>query len=148
MPCAVPFFIELMDGEEKLIARIGALTVVARCDLDFPNPDGSQPPAFDFVHIDATSSIDGWFVTLPAGDGGGGSPEILASGEATLASVLFSPTGQSNKYVSPRFSRPSAVAPDGSFVTLAADNVGLGIRIFGKDCILTGMLFRYKVNLE
>ena len=113
------------DGAEETIATNGALEFFARCRVN----DGGQ----DRIQIFVTSSVDGWFEEDTGGAQTAGT-EIL---------MFQSNIATGNPSYQEDIDEGSAVAPDGSYVAIDGEMLGLGLNIFGHSCIAVGnaMLF-------
>lgn len=129
----VPFYVTLDgDGTEAMLTINGPLEVFARCELGEPDPN-NPGRSVDIVSVIATSSEDGWFTNRGNGPRLAGEEDtLLSSGDNLLA-------GEEG-YVAPGIANNlgSAVAPDGSYIGVAADIIGFGANIFGHDCIVVG----------
>lgn len=133
------FYITLDVGSAtsttKTIATHGPLSLVARCLVDQPASGGGLE---DRIEIYATSSASGWFEEDES-DELAGNPPLNAGEQVISVSVEVNPTGR------PRFdgiSETSVVAPDGSYLALTGDAGGMGLNMFGHDCVVMGNVYR------
>lgn len=120
----VPFYVVLDgDGAEQTIATNGALEYFARCRVDDAGSDRIQ--------IIVTSTQDGWFEEDAGGPQAAGAEIIQFTTSTGLATPIYSDD----------IDEGSAVAPDGSYVGIDGEMTGLGLNIFGHDCIAVGNVF-------
>ncbi len=117
-----PFYVTLLSGDEVTLATNGPLEYFARCTID----DGGK----DKIEIFVTSTQDGWwdeevaFRTPHAAD------------DEVRAFYKIATTGQS--HYDNDINEGSAIAADGSYMAIDGDTIGLGLNIFGYDCIAAG----------
>ncbi len=106
---------------EQTIATNGALEYFVRCRIN----DGGQ----DRVQIIVTSTIAGWY-------------NENNSTTAQLASVEIVALAKSAATTTASFDNDNAedsnVAPDGSFISISGESIGLGVNIFGHACLAVG----------
>ena len=115
-----PFYITLDGDTEATIAINGPLEYFARCTVDAGGRDK--------IEILATSTEDGWW------DEDGFWP--LRADDEVLVFLEIGATGQS-RYDNDT-NEGSAVAADGSYIAIDGDTLGLGLNVFGHDCIAVG----------
>lgn len=126
------------DGPEQTIATNGPLELFARC---------SSSGEGTLFRIFVTSQLDGWWISgdldfpVDAGE------ERSMFGKSTTAETrLFKgsevvPTASTGTVL-------SAVAPDGSYIAIEPDTLGIGLNILGHDCIAVGTAMLIKGTLE
>ncbi len=86
------------------------------------------------IRIEATSTISGWFIC--SGGSGRLFPPFLANRQVPIMQG-FSPLNDSPPlYGNGRGG--SVIAPDGSYIGIDGAQVGLGVNVFGHDCIAVG----------
>ena len=125
----VPFFVTLRFGEEQIIAQNGALELRARCILGSGSGDSLQ--------LVVRSTLDGWLATSA-----GRSTTTLNLAQDEI--VLFTATGRPGQgrlsgFGDERLTGAQlALAPDGSFLTLAPGSTALGVDLFDQDCLAVG----------
>jgi hypothetical protein len=113
----IPFLVYLDgDGTESTIATSGPLELRLRCT----NPGDWRAELY------VTSSLAGWW---QAGDG-----PIAAGEERSFFSVETSAAQYSY-----RIDGVSWIAPDGSYLGLDAEMTGVGVLLFGHDCVAAGV---------
>ena len=108
------------DGAKKTIATNKPLKFVAQCELD---SDGE-----DEVRIFAQSTQSGWFSSKVG--------EPLSRRQRV---VMFSEDESSGE---PTYEDDdgdgSIAAPNGAYMAIDGDTLGLGVNIFGHDCVAIG----------
>ncbi len=131
----VPFYITLDgNGAEQTIATNGELEVFARCLVDQAGNDR--------VEIVFTSNVDGWFAEEDRITGETG-PIAAFTEVAVLGDQV--PAGTAS--YDDDDDEGSAAAPDGSVISVIGEATGLGLNIFGHDCVAIGTLFLIKGTL-
>ena len=134
-----PFFVTLDFGEEKTIAKAGPFKVFARCIVI---PAGGP----DIVRIIVTSEEAGWFAETDEDPIANGGP-FAADAEAAALQEAF-PTGLPIYSNNP--DKFSAIGPDDDgdlyYVSIDGDTVGLGLNIFGNDCLAVGNVSIMKLD--
>lgn len=124
----VPFYITLDgDGAEQTIVTNGALTLFARCRVDFDSRDR--------VQILATSTVDGWFAEVfdpPANGPFAAFEEVVVMERAISEGSIHYNDGDS---------QTSAAAPDGSFISITGEATALAVNVFDHDCLVAGTAF-------
>ena len=122
------FYVTLdINLAEQTIATNGPLEYFVRC---FINDGGS-----DRVEIIATSSVAGWY------EEDNGSAALPALQEEIILSNS-NPTGDDD--YENEIDDGSMVGPDGSYMAVDGETVGLGLNIFGHRCVAVGHVI--KVN--
>lgn len=111
----VPFYVQLSGGETKLVAKNGSLELVARCVVN----------SATIMDLFLTSTQDGWFST-PEGP-------LLAGAERSVTLVEGTEPVYGNS-----INGLTAAAPDGSFIGIPRDSTGVGVNVFGHDCVAIG----------
>ncbi len=111
------------DGDVTL-ATAGPLEVFARCGTDANART---------VEILVTSSEAGWFVARsPTGPRAAGEEVLMTqTGDSVAVYRTFSDSGA-----------PSAVSPSGHYIGLD-DSLGLGVDMFGFDCLVAGQIMGF-----
>ena len=116
------------DGSKKTIATIKPLKFVARCEL---NSEGE-----DEIKIVAQSSRDGWLASTW--------DEPLSRRRKV---VMFS---ESDSAGEPAYENDdgdgSIAAPNGAYMAIDGDTLGLGLNVLGHDCVAIGTLTIIKGN--
>jgi hypothetical protein len=113
----IPFLVYLDgDGTESTIATSGPLELRLRCT----NPGDWRAELY------VTSSLAGWW---QAGDG-----PIAAGAERSFFTLETSAAQYSH-----RIDGVSWIAPDGSYLGLDAEMTGIGVLLFGHDCVAAGV---------
>jgi hypothetical protein len=113
----IPFLVYLDgDGTESTIATSGPLELRLRCT----NPGDWRAELY------VTSSLPGWW---QAGDG-----PIAAGAERSFFTLETSAAQYSH-----RIDGVSWIAPDGSYLGLDAEMTGIGVLLFGHDCVAAGV---------
>ena len=128
-----PFYITLDgDGATATIATNGPLTMFARCVLD-------DPINFeDRIEIVTTSSADGWLEEDENDFDFGNNPPLAAGVEVISYELQVTPSAA--RY--DNLNEVSAIAPDGSYLALDGESGGLGLNLFGHDCLVMGNIYR------
>ncbi len=88
----------------------------------------------DRIEIVATSSEFGWFEEDESDSSGGNLP--LNAGQQVIVQTDFVSPAGSAKYDD--LDETSAVAPDGSYLGLEGEAGGVGLNLFGHDCLVVG----------
>ena len=129
VPALVPFFLTMdRDGPEQTIAANGPLEIIAQC---FAEPIGETLN----IRIFVTSEVDGWRTS------DGGSDERDAGAEIGMFRENVPLEGERYRkgtLVADVTTVISAVAPDGSYIAIEPDTLGVGLNILGHDCIAVG----------
>jgi hypothetical protein len=122
----VPFYIVLDgDGDEETIATNGPLEYFARCRV---NSEISPGVFRDIVEIVATSTEDGWFLNHDSGPN--------SADDELVNFVITISTG--DEFYDNDIDNGTMAAPDGSYLAIDGEMLGLGLNIFGHDCIVIG----------
>ena len=119
----------------QTIATHGPLTVFARCLLNQPLGGGQFQ---DRIEIVVTSSTSGWFEEDTSGDPAGNLP-LNAGEQAISQSDSVNPPGSAYYEV---LEESVSVAPDGSYLALRGESGGVGMNLFGHDCVVIGNIHR------
>jgi hypothetical protein len=120
----IPFYITL-DGEaEQTIATSGPLKFIARCTLSNPGSPGEAT-----VHVVATSTENGWFYSAGGllGPFNAGFEDNVFSASAPIGTAQIIQGGNSVILINDSFC-----------LTIDAETLGLGVNIFGHDCVVVG----------
>lgn len=107
------------DGK-KILAAYGPFTISAVCD--------SRYTGYSHVHIDVTSSVDGWINSVVSSDTLHSKGEVISlQDDAGTSSIYGREDGSA-----------SVTGPDGSRIVLSDKEYGLNV--FGHDCLTAGTL--------
>lgn len=118
------------DGTTATIATHGPFTYFARCVV---NDTGE-----DRIEIVATSSVSGW-LEEDENDFGSSNPPLAAGVEVIAWEAFVNPSGG---VLYTQLSEVSAIAPDGSYLALDGESGGVGLNLFGHDCLVVGNIYR------
>jgi len=127
----IPFYITHDgNGSEQTITTNGPLELFARCKTnDFGD---------DRIQVIATSTEAGWFITSDTTPNAANTEVIIFEVSSTAESTLYSNAATT----------VSLAAGDGSYLTIDGETIGLGLNIFGHNCIAVGTVTAIKGNLE
>jgi hypothetical protein len=124
----VAFFVTLdRDGEDVVIADVGALRLFARCRR-------GRALEGDSVELLVRSRVDDWFLVEP-GRSTGTEREAF---DLVLLDRARAGTGVTS--LSGFDGRGIALAPDGSFIAIGAGSTALGVNVLGHACVAVGTL--------
>jgi hypothetical protein len=129
------FLIKLQGGQQRLIARHGAISLVAQCHA---NVGGN-----DRVRIVAATTTDG---AAMAGQNSytGASGNTLDTSTAVDARVFRSASVATNSTsVSRTVDSGFVMAPDGKTLTIDAETNALGLNYAGARCVLAGFVTKH-----
>lgn len=119
----------------QTIATHGPLTVFARCLLNQPIGAGQFE---DRLEIVVTSTTSGWFEDDFSDEPDGNRP-FDAGDQVISESESVNPPGSA---FYDNLEASVSVAPDGSYLALDGDTGGMGMNIFGHDCVVMGNIYR------
>lgn len=125
----VDFFLAIeRDGPDETIATNGPFEIFARCYTD---PFGG----LNFF-IRLVGEVDGWWGSAGAAHG----PYVAGEELQMFAHSISSTSEERGFYNGSKVGAEalSAVAPDGSYIGIEPDTLGLGMKILGHDCIAIG----------
>jgi hypothetical protein len=112
-------YVTMAAGEDVTIQRFGPLELFAKCS--------SLSNSITTVEILFTSTEDGWFTDFNGPLAAGEEKRICGIGGPS-SSYANCPDGD------------SAVSPSGHYIGVDGDVIGLGLNIFGNDCLITGQV--------
>jgi hypothetical protein len=123
-----PFFVTMNVGDDDIVVgENGPLEAVARC---FPSPASG----LDRSRLLLRSSVDGWSLTQ-AVDPTRFNLFDLPAGEQAIGGIT-----NSGPEIGGAFGA-SAIAPDGSVLTVAGDTTLVGMHVFADfDCVMSGVV--------
>ena len=133
------------NGSTETIFQNDTFTVFARCLLDFVDPPGSANPPRDFVQILATSTVSGWFGDDGEFPIGTGSDGPFNAGDQVI--FLEESADPGVPEYDDDIDEFTAAAPNGAFVAVDGEATGLGLNIFGHDCIAIGNVYSVQGTL-
>ncbi len=115
-------FYVVLDGDKDkaTIATLGPLKVFAQCRVD---KDG-----FDEIKIFATSSTGGWFDSDSGKSHSSGKRIVLFSEDENTGDKDFTEDDGG----------VAVASRSGHYIAIAGETLGLGLNIFGHDCVAIG----------
>ena len=131
-----PFYIVLDGNSTQTIATHGPLTYLARCLPEQPDGSGGLQ---DRVEIVATSSLSGWLEADEHDDEFGGNVPFAAGQEEVVKDETVNPSGGA---LYDDLTETAIVTPDGSYLAIQSDSSGIGLNVFGHDCVVVGNIHR------